>query len=151
MFNIKLYTKSISRYIQTCGWALRFELPRTYVRPCRPEIFCAQLLLHPLMDFVHTHIQWPKNDMKMTVNIGFCNVASFTWVIGLCHSFYYIAYRGEILCTQLLLHPLTDFVNTNTQWPTWHEDEFAMLQVLHELWDFVMGASVSYRHISSLK
>ena len=24
-----------------------------------PEILCVQCLLHPLMDFVHTHTQWP--------------------------------------------------------------------------------------------
>ena len=32
------------------------------------------------------------------------------------------------------------FVHTHTQWPTWNRDErwdFALLQVLHELWDFV--------------
>ena len=28
----------------------------TYIQP---EILCAQLLLHSLMDFVHTHTQWP--------------------------------------------------------------------------------------------
>jgi len=30
---------------------------------------------------------------------------------------------SEILCAQLLLHPLMDFVHTHTQWPTWHEDD----------------------------
>ena len=29
----------------------------------------------------------------------------------------------EILCVKLLLHPLMDFVQTHTQWPTWHEDD----------------------------
>jgi len=28
--------------------------------------------------------------------------------------FYYIAYRGKILCAQLLLHPLMDFVHNHT-------------------------------------
>ena len=41
---------------QNCGWALRFELLHRYVRP---EILCVQFLLHPLMDFVHTHTHWP--------------------------------------------------------------------------------------------
>ena len=39
-----------------CGWALRFARLRTYVRP---EVLCAQLLLHTMMNFVHTHTQWP--------------------------------------------------------------------------------------------
>ena len=49
----------------------------------QPEILCAQLL-HSLMDFVHTHTQWPtwhEDDCKT----GFCDAASFTWVMGLCH------------------------------------------------------------------
>ena len=32
--------------------------------------------------FKRTHSD--QHDMKMTVNIGFCDAASFTWVIGLC-------------------------------------------------------------------
>ena len=54
----------------------------TYVQP---EILCAQLLLHPLMDFVHTHTHSDQYDMEMTVKTGFSDAASFTWVIGLCH------------------------------------------------------------------
>jgi len=45
---------------KNCGWALRFALLCTYVSTyIQPEILCAQLLLHSLMDFVHTHTQWP--------------------------------------------------------------------------------------------
>ena len=44
----------------------------------------AQLLLHPLMYCVHTHTQWSEHDMEMTVKIGLCDAASFTWVMGLC-------------------------------------------------------------------
>ena len=46
---------------QNCGWALRLGLfVLTYVRSyVQPEIVCAELLIHPLMDFVHTHAQWP--------------------------------------------------------------------------------------------
>ena len=29
----------------------------------------------------------------------------------------------ELMCLQLLLHSLMDFVHTHTQWPTWHEDD----------------------------
>ena len=48
--------------------------------------------------------------------------------------------QPELLCAQLLLHPLMDFVHIHTQWPTWHGDDckHGMLQVLHELWDFVI-------------
>ena len=40
--------------------------------------------------------------------------------IKICTSLYV---RPEILCAQLLLHPLVDFVHTHTQWPTWHGDD----------------------------
>ena len=41
--------------------------------------------------FIHTHSD--QHDMKMTVNIGFCDVASFTWVMGLCHWGASVSYR----------------------------------------------------------
>jgi len=52
-----------------------FFIPTTKLWPAlrlalfhvQPEIMCAQLLLHPLMDFVHTHTQWPTwygDDLK---------------------------------------------------------------------------------------
>ena len=76
-----------------CRCALRLALLHTFVhpsiRPSRPEILCAQ---HPLMDFVHTHTQWPT-DMVMTVKKGFCDAASFTWVMGLCHGGASVSYR----------------------------------------------------------
>ena len=63
---------------QTCGCALRFVLLLTYVRPyVHSEILCADLLLQPLMDFVHS-IHGDQHDMEMTVNTGFCDAASFT-------------------------------------------------------------------------
>jgi len=40
------------------------------------KILCAQILLHPFMDFFHTHSD--HLDMSVTVNTGFCDVASFT-------------------------------------------------------------------------
>ena len=36
-----------------------------------------------------------QDDMKIAVEIGIWDVASFTWVMGLCHSLYYLAYRGN--------------------------------------------------------
>jgi len=44
--------------------------------------------------------------------------------IKICTSPYVHPYvQPKILCAQLLLHPLMDFVHTHTQWPTWHEDD----------------------------
>ena len=58
---------------------------RTSVRPyVQPEIVCAQLLLHPLMDCVHTHTQWPtwhEEDSKYLI------VWCFTWVMWLLSLF----------------------------------------------------------------
>ena len=43
------------------------------VRTSVPKL-CAQLLLHPLMEFVHTHTQWPtwKEDDRKEGNWGCC-------------------------------------------------------------------------------
>ena len=69
--------------------------------------------------------------------------------------FYYKVYKGNILCAQLLLHPLMDFVNTHTQWPTCHEDDLEdwilrCCKFYMSYGTLSWGASVSYRHISSL-
>ena len=104
-----------------------------YIRPSvHPEILCVQLLLHTLIDFIHTHTQWPTwpgDDRKDEI----WDAASFTWVIGLGIIFYSIAYRGEILFAQLLLHPFMDFVHTYTQWPTWYEDAQCFIRRLHSI------------------
>ena len=67
MYYVKVMSYTFLCLLQNCGWAFRFALLRMYV--C-PEILCVQLLLHSLME--------------MTVKIGFCDAARFTWVMGLC-------------------------------------------------------------------
>ena len=74
---------------QHCGWALGFAFLPTYVHPSirpyvQPEIVCVQLFLHPLMDCVHTHTQWPtwhEEDRKYLI------VWCFTWVMWLLSLF----------------------------------------------------------------
>ena len=67
--------------------------------------------------------------------------------------FYYIAYRGKILCVLLLIHPFMDFVNTHTQWLTWQEDDrkdwiLWCCKFYMSYGTLSWGASLSYRHIS---
>ena len=62
------------------------------------------------------------NVCDMTVMIGICDVASFSWVMWLCHLFYYISYRGNLVCATPPTS-LIGFVHTHTQWPPWHEDD----------------------------
>jgi len=70
---------------QNCGWAIRFALlcpsVRLYVRTSRN--LCAQFSPYTpwRVLFIPTHSD--QHDMKMTVNIGFCDAASFTRVMGL--------------------------------------------------------------------
>ena len=89
----------------------------SYVRPyIQPEI-CVRNSSYTTwwILFISTHSD--QHDMEMSVKTGFCDTAIFK-SSGTLSFFYYIAYRGKILCAQLLLHPLMDFVHTHTQWPT---------------------------------
>jgi len=57
-----------------------------------------------------------------------------------------------ILCAQLFLHHLMDFVHANTQWPTWNGDEIKnrilrCCKFYMSYGTLSLGASVSYKHI----
>ena len=101
------------------GWEFGFALVRMYVpKYC----VCNSFYTSWWILFILTHSD--QLGMEMTATTGLWDAGSFAWVMGLCHFFYYIAYRGNILCAQLLLHPLMDCVHTHTQRPTWHGDGF---------------------------
>ena len=90
---------------------------------CTSQKYCVRNSSYTLwlILFILTHTD--QLGMEMTATTGLF-AGSFAWVMGLCHFFYYIAYRGNILCAQLLLHPLMDCVHTHTQRPTWHGNGF---------------------------
>jgi len=63
---------SIDWFLQSCEFYMSYgTLSLFYYIAYRGKILFAQFVLHPLMNFVHTH------------TIGFCDGARFTWVMGL--------------------------------------------------------------------
>ena len=117
IIQVKMSKSMLYSYVKKQHMALCFLCAQLLLHPLMD---CAMLqYLQELWDFVNlfyyipvayrgkscvrnsSYTRWwilsihsDQDDMKIAVEIGFWDVASFTWVMGLCHSFYYLAYRG---------------------------------------------------------